>query len=156
MSLFRRPKRKVPMLNTASLPDLIFTVLFFFMIVTQMRQTEVKVDYEMPAGDKLEKLARRNFVEHIYVGKGPDGETAIQLNDRLASTDEIGQFVRERRRQLSPADRERLTISIKADKEVPMGVIADIKRELRKAGALRINYSGEDYKTTKIRDKDGI
>ena len=43
MSLFNKKKRDIPNLNTAALPDLIFTVLFFFMIVTQLRDTEVKV-----------------------------------------------------------------------------------------------------------------
>lgn len=142
-----RRERRVPQLNTASLPDLIFTVLFFFMIVTHMRDVEVKVEYEVPKGTEIEKLTKRTTISHIYIGKLPEnGETAIQINDKLASLDEIGEYVTEERSHLSPEDLKRMAVSIDADKDVRMGLISDVKQELRKVDALKIIYSGEKQK----------
>ena len=67
--MIKDKRRTIPMLNTASLPDLIFTVLFFFLIVTHLRQDQMKVKYETPEGTKLEKLTRRSATSYIYVGK---------------------------------------------------------------------------------------
>lgn len=146
MSLFRRHRRHVPTLNTAALPDLIFTVLFFFMIVTQMRQVDMKVEVETPQGVQLDKLTHRSTISHVYIGRPADGSeaAALQLNDKIATPKDIGRFVREERRRMSPADRERMIVSIKADKGVKMGIITDVKKELRRHGALKINYSGEE------------
>ena len=43
-------KKEMPALNTSSLPDLIFTLLFFFMIVTTMREVTLKVDQDTKMG----------------------------------------------------------------------------------------------------------
>ena len=64
-----RVRRSVPQLNTASLPDLIFTVLFFFMVVTHMRQTTIKVEFRMPQGTQLTRLTKKSTVSYIYIGK---------------------------------------------------------------------------------------
>jgi biopolymer transport protein ExbD len=50
------------------------------------------------------------------------------------------------RRKMSPENAERLTVSLKADKKTPMGLIADVKQALQQAYALRINYSGREVK----------
>lgn len=140
-----RRERTVPGLNTASLPDLIFTVLFFFMLVTQMRDVELKVEYQLPQGTEIEKLTKRSTVAHIYVGRLPDGETtAIQINDKLATVDDIGRLIGEERRRMAPADREKMAVSIVADKDAKMGLISDIKMQLRRVNALRIIYSAEE------------
>ena len=69
MIKFRKhTRRSVPMLNTASLPDLIFTVLFFFMIVTHMRNESVKVEYEKPQGTELTRLANKSSITNIHIG----------------------------------------------------------------------------------------
>lgn len=148
MSLFRRKEREVPGLNTASLPDLIFTVLFFFMIVTHMRQTELKVEYQVPQGTELEKLTRKSTVTYIYIGRpAPQYEetlgsgTQIQLNDRLATPEEIERFVASERARLSDEDIEKMTVSLKADRSTPMATVDKVKQALRRGGALRINYS---------------
>ncbi len=148
MSMFRRRlRRDVPALNTASLPDLIFTVLFFFMIVTHMRQVTLKVQYQVPAGTELTKLTKKSAVTYIYIGERREerGErrenSCIQMNDKLISVDEIQDYVIAERNTMSPDDAAAMTVSIKADRQVPMGVITDVKQALRKANALRINYS---------------
>ena len=62
-------KREMPALNTSSLPDLIFTLLFFFMIVTTMREVTLKVEFKVPQATELEKLEKKSLVTFIYVGK---------------------------------------------------------------------------------------
>jgi len=148
MSMFRRHRRHdVPALNTASLPDLIFTVLFFFMIVTHMRQVTLKVQYQVPAGTELTKLTKKSAVTYIYIGARSEeqgarsGDSFIQMNDKLVSVDEIQDYVIAERNTMSPDDAAAMTVSIKADRMVPVGIITDVKQSLRKANALRINYS---------------
>lgn len=150
MSMIRRKEHRVQGLNTASLPDMIFTVLFFFMIVTTMRETEMKVDYTMPEGQRLEKMTKKSSTIYIYIGRPHDalhatGEKGmcIQLNDRYADIGDIEAFVEAERSRMADDDRSRLTVSIKADRDAPMGMITDVKQALRRAGVLNIVYSAD-------------
>ena len=111
MSFFRRTRREVPMLNTASLPDLIFTVLFFFITVTHMRQVTLKVKYRVPEGTELTRLVKKSAVTHIYIGKPTDemsrvvgNETCVQVNDKYADMDEVTDYVAGERNRMSPED----------------------------------------------------
>ena len=149
MSRFRHQKhREVPGLNLASLPDLIFTVLFFFMIVTHMRDVNPKVSVEVPQGTELSKTANKAGLVYIFIGKPVDAqgevvsnETRIQLNDRYVSVEQLPQEIAHERSQMSESDRQHLVVSIRADRDTEMGIINDVKQALRKAGALNINYS---------------
>lgn len=150
MSMFRRKEREIPGLNTASLPDLIFTVLFFFMIVTHMRTTDLKVRYQLPAGKELQKLTKKSTVSYIYIGKPtpqmqPIAGTAsrIQLNDKLATTDEIASYISAERSRMPVDDRKKMTVSIRADRNTRMSLITDVKQALRQSNALNISYSAE-------------
>ena len=134
----RRSSNEVPGLNTASLPDLIFTVLFFFMIVTNIRKADLRVEFVMPDGTEIQKLEHRSTTLYLFVGK--DGR--IQLNDKLIEMDEIEGYVSEFISRLSPEDLPKLEVSLKADKGVPTGTITDIKQELRKAGAIKVHFGG--------------
>lgn len=149
MSMFKRKDHSVPGLNTASLPDLIFTVLFFFMIVTHMKENQMKVKYQVPEGTKLERLAKKSTISHIYIGKPykGGGTTAVQVNDKIVDVAEIEDFIAAERKRMSPDDAKQMTVSIKADKKADMGVITDVKQSLRRANALKILYSGR--KSTK-------
>ena len=144
---FRRPDHSVPELNMASLPDLIFTVLFFFMIVTHMRDVEKRGAYQLPDGTEVEKQQHKSAVIHIYVGKPLDGSTddyCIQLNNQLATVSDIRRFVESERRQMSAEDQERLTVSIEADRDVPMALINEVKQALRQSYALNVSYSATE------------
>ena len=144
---FRRPDHSVPELNMASLPDLIFTVLFFFMIVTHMRDVEKQVTYQVPAGTEVEKQQHKSSVVHIYIGKPLDGSSdyyLIQLNNRLATTADIARFIDNERQQMSAEDRERMVVSIEADRDVPMSIVNDVKQALRKSYALNISYAATE------------
>ena len=138
----------MPALNTSSLPDLIFTILFFFMIVTTMREVTLMVEFRVPKGTEIEKMTKKSLVSYIYVGK-PTREwrarvgsgTQIQLNDAFRTAKDIGDFIAAEREQLNEADRAQMTTSIKADEFTKMGIITDVKQELRRANALKISYA---------------
>lgn len=138
-SKFMRSRRTMPGLNLASMPDLIFTVLFFFMLVTHMRDDNLKVHYEVPAGTEVHKMEQKTAVVNLYIS--PEG---IQIDNKLISPSGIVPYINEVRKGLSAENQERLTVSIKADKKTPMGLIGDIKQELQKAFALKVNYSGTE------------
>ena len=168
-----RRLREVPMLNTASLPDLIFTVLFFFMIVTHMRTTTSKVKYAFPQGTELKRLAKKSAVTYIYIGRAmpettretstvvsPNTSSAVlpntssassmdvsaykvQLNNRVGTIGEVASFVANEKKRMNPDDQVKMTVSIKADRSTPMYVINAVKRAVRAGGATRINYSAE-------------
>lgn len=148
MSLFRRTRREVPQLNTAALPDLIFTVLFFFITVTHMREVTLKVKYRLPAGTELTRLTKKSAVTYIYIGKptkemrpSAGDRTRIQINDKYADVPAVVDYVAGERSRMSPEDARAMSVSVKADKDTEMGVISDVRQALRQAGALRISYS---------------
>ena len=140
----------MPALNTSSLPDLIFTNLFFFMIVTTLREVTLMVEFRVPKGTEIEKMTKKSLVSYIYVGK-PTREwrarigsgTQIQLNDKFASLYEVQDYVYQEREAMKEIDKPFMKVSLKVDKDTRMGIVTDIKQELRKAYALNINYSAE-------------
>ena len=141
----------MPELNTSSLPDLIFTVLFFFMMVTSMREVEVKVQVRVPSGTtEIEKLEKKSLVSHIYIGPPTKVFRAtlgsaprIQLNESFAEPEAVREFVRSERESMFEKDRPLMKMSLKIDKDVQMGIVTDVKQELRKAKAQNIVYSAE-------------
>jgi biopolymer transport protein ExbD len=139
----------MPALNTSSLPDIIFMLLFFFMSVTSMKEVSYKVTCSnSPQASELTKLEKKSLVRYIYVGKPTEQyvkqfgtDTRIQLDDQFAETNEIGDYIINERSAMKEDEQGKLTVSIKADKETRMGVITEIKQELRRAYALKISYS---------------
>jgi biopolymer transport protein ExbD len=135
----------MPKISTASLPDIMFILLCFFMVSTSMRDTTLIVKVQVPEATEVQKLERKALVSFIYIGqpiKTSFGtESRIQLNDQFATIDDIQDFIATEREALDEMDRKLMTTSIKADHETRMGIITDIKQELRKAGAFKINYS---------------
>ncbi len=143
----------MPEMNTSSLPDLIFTILFFFMMVTTMREVTLKVKFDKPTGTQLEKLARKSCTSFIYIGQPTDALKGqfgtghrIQLNDKYAEAPEIYDYVISDRGELPEADKPFYTVSLKVDHHTPMGIITDVKQVLRKAYALKIVYSANKPK----------
>lgn len=137
-----------PAISTASLPDIVFMLLFFFMVVTVMRDTSLKVQNVLPYADQVEKLDKKDLVMYIYAGKPSQNyqkqfgtEARIQLNDKYASVSDIQQFIFEERQSKREELVPYLTTALKVDQETNMGLVSDIKQELRKAEALKINYT---------------
>ena len=146
MARFKKKKESgAQKINTSALPDIIFMLLFFFMVTTTMREVTLIVKIIAPDATEVQKLEKKSLVSYIYVGvpmKTQFGsESRIQLNDAFANPSEIAEFIASEREARDEEDRKFLITSIKADKATRMGVITDIKQELRKVGAFKINYS---------------
>ena len=136
-----------PAISTASLPDIIFMLLFFFMVVTVLKQSELKVEVTLPEATQLEKMQNKSTVSYFYIGppKEAINGTAprLQLNDRFATVDDIPIFL-EREKVRVPAQlHDRMTASLRVDKDVTMGIVSDVKTALRKNNQLRLNYSAQ-------------
>lgn len=151
MAKFSRGKgRGTPKISTASLPDIIFILLFFFMVVTVMKDSELKVEVNYPYATELQKLEKKSLVSYIYVGtpqkrfrKKYGSAPRIQLNDSFKEVKDLKLFLEQEKSKLREAERGLMTASIRADKDVTMGIVSDVKTELRKIGQLKVNYSSK-------------
>ena len=144
MSIYRRRKHDILELNTASLPDLIFTILFFFMLVTHMRKTTVKVKYQVPQGTELTKLVKKSAISYIYIGVPTDAigdSMCVQLNDKIVDLKDIKGYLAKERQTMSATDRKQMSASVRADKNTPMGVINNLKQGLRESNVLKVNFA---------------
>jgi biopolymer transport protein ExbD len=148
MSKFKKKKGgELPAISTASLPDIVFMLLFFFMVATVMRENSLKIQNALPVANQVEKLEKKNPVSFVYMGKPSAGyekfgtEAKIQLNDQFASLSEVGAFVSSERAALREELIPFLTIALKVDRDANMGIVGDVKQELRKVNALKINYT---------------
>ena len=135
-------------ISTASLPDIVFMLLFFFMVTTVMRETTLFVSVVTPKATEIKKLEKKSLVSYIYIGEpikrlqaSYGTSSRIQLNDAFATVDEIQEFIAAEREARDEKEIPYMTASIKADESVKMGIVTDVKQELRKANALKINYS---------------
>ena len=144
MQIRRKKHRSVPGLNMASMPDLIFTVLFFFMIVTHMRSETVKVKLQVPQGTEVTKASNKFSTINIYIGRNNYDDTQIQVNDRMCSLEQVGALVQNFKANLSEESQENLIINLRADRNTDMGIVNDLKKELRNVGALTIRYSATE------------
>ena len=133
-------------INTASLPDIVFMLLFFFMVVTKMKDADLKVKITFPSATEISKVKNKNAVGYIYVGKPNKADiygtaTRIQLNDAFRDAKSIPLWVIEEKKRIPQQDYNLFTVSLKADKNVKMGIVTDIKTQLREANALRLIYA---------------
>ena len=154
-----RKKREVPAVNTASLPDLVFTILFFFMMITSMREVTLKVQFRSPVATEVTKLEKKSLATYIYIGKPTSAEliakmgteTRLQLNDQIAEISEVGNYIAQEKASMKEEDQPFMTTYIKADHETNMGIITDLKQALRDAYALKISYSAKPKASSGIR-----
>lgn len=139
-----------PEVSTASLPDIIFMLLFFFMVVTVLRDAEIKVTNNVPSATELTKLERKSLVNYLYIGKPVQRFQAtygtkprLQLGDKFADIAEIPLYLEKHRSSVPESQRGGISSSLRVDGEVTMGIVTDVKTQLRKAGQLKINYSAK-------------
>lgn len=149
-------QRETPEMSTSSLPDIIFMFLFFFMMITTMKEVTYMVTIKAPSATEVQKLENKSLVRYIYIGKPNSqyektfgSETRIQLGDAFADVSQLEEFVIRERSAMKEEDQGLMTVSIKADKDTRMGVITDVKQALRNAYALRINYAAVQPGNTK-------
>ena len=149
MSKFKKGgKKEMPAITSSSLSDIVFMLLFFFMVTTQMRETETTVSVKVPEASEVVKLERKDLNSYINIGtpiralQAQFGtEPRIQLNDSFKTTTDIRDFIAAERESKSEQDRQFMTVSIRADQDVRMGIVSDVKQELRRCSALKIMYS---------------
>jgi biopolymer transport protein ExbD len=148
MTKFKKgSKKKIGTISTASLPDIVFMLLFFFMVTTVMREVDLKVEVTSPYASEVKKLEDKALVSYIYIGKPTNTKVfgtvpRIQLNDAYAEPEQIRDFIAGKREMiLNENDKNKMTVSLKIDRKTEMGIVTDVKQELRRASALKINYS---------------
>lgn len=141
-------KKEVPAVTSSSLSDIVFMLLFFFMVTTQLRETENKVMVRVPEASEVVKLERKDLASYINIGTPTrqyqaqfGTEARLQLNDSFKTTDDIRDFIAAERESKSEADRSFMTTVLRADQDVRMGIVTDVKQELRRCSALKIMYS---------------
>ncbi|MFP4227868.1 MAG: ExbD/TolR family protein [Salinivenus sp.] len=137
----RRSSDTDPEFTTASLPDIVFMLLIFFMVATVLREQDIKVRTQLPEAEALTKIDQKRLISKIHIGplkKGEDeGDTAIQIDDALIENRRTIRQIMYNKLQEQP----KLIASLKVDVESEMSVVNEVQQELREAGALRINYS---------------
>jgi biopolymer transport protein ExbD len=146
MSKFKKKSSASAAISTSSLPDIIFMLLFFFMVTTVLRETTLLVENKLPQASQLTKLEQKSLVSYIYIGKPKDTdkygkEPRIQVNDVLIVPEDIPRFVIQEKDKLDEVERDKITMSLKVDREAKMGIISDVRQQLREANALKVNYS---------------
>ncbi|MDR2465870.1 MAG: biopolymer transporter ExbD [Prevotellaceae bacterium] len=147
MKLAKKKKKQGGSYSSSSMSDIVFMLLFFFMVTTTMRDEEIMVKIKLPEATEIAKLERKDLTCYINVGAPIDAlqsklgtDTRMQLNDKFSTINDIRDFVAAKREQLSEADRVQLTIAFRMDEETRMGMVTDVKQELRRCQALKINY----------------
>ncbi len=151
MSKFRKKRGKtVPAISTASLPDIIFILLFFFMVVTVLKNSDLKIDVVVPDATELQKLEKKSLVSYLYIGTPKEryrdkfgSAPRLQLNDAFATVDDIPLFLEKEKLKIQEQLQPLMTASLRVDKEVTMGIVQDVKTKLRKTGQLKVNYSAK-------------
>ncbi|MBE0676038.1 MAG: biopolymer transporter ExbD [Bacteroidales bacterium] len=149
MSKFKKSTSKnVGSINTASLPDIVFMLLFFFMTVTVLREVELKINVGLPDATEGKKLEKKSLASFIYIGTPIEQlqasfglEPKIQLNDSFKEVIDIQDFIAQERESLDEAEKSKMMVSLKIDKVTKMGVVIDVKQALRQANALKIMYA---------------
>jgi biopolymer transport protein ExbD len=146
MPKFKKKTQTSQEIPTAALPDIIFMLLFFFMVTTVLRETDILVDQHVPQARELNKLERKSLVSYIYVGKPKQAdifgkEPRVQFNDAMQDVSDIPRFVQQEKDKLDENERDQLTVSLKIDKEVKMGIVVDVQQVLREVNARKILYA---------------
>ncbi len=154
MARFKKKGGKgLPEINTGSMSDIIFMFLFFFMVITTIREATLIVRVRPPQATEVQKLEKKSLVSNIYIGppmkKDLGVQSRIQLNDQFGSIDDIQEFITREREARDESERKLMTTSLKIDKETRMGIVTDVKQELRQIGAFKINYSAAKGKAHK-------
>jgi biopolymer transport protein ExbD len=146
MAQFKKnKKRESGAISTASLPDIVFMLLFFFMVATVLRTEEEMVRVVRPEASELYRIEKKHLIRYINIGPPQDArrgtEPVIQLNDAFASAADVQEWVENERLTINEAEQSKMWVSLKVDKETKMGIVTDVKQELRKASALKVLYS---------------
>jgi biopolymer transport protein ExbD len=146
MSKFKKKANVKQDIPTSSMPDVVFMLLFFFMVTTVMRESNINVKQQIPSATQLRKLQKKSLVSYLYIGEPKKleefgKEPKIQANDIFIEPKDVINWVNQEKAKLDEFEREAITVSLTVDSEAKRGIIADVETELRKANARKLLYS---------------
>ena len=146
MSKFRKKSNTSQEIPTSALPDIIFMLLFFFMVTTVLRETTINVKQIIPEATELRKLQRKSLVSYLYVGQPKNtaiygDEPKVQANDVFIEVKDVVMWVSSEKDNLAEVERDQITVALKVDEDVKMGIISDVQLQLREGNALKVMYS---------------
>lgn len=146
MSKFRKKSNTSQEIPTSALPDIIFMLLFFFMVTTVLRETTINVKQIIPEATELRKLQRKSLVSYLYVGQPKNtaiygDEPKVQANDVFIEVKDVVMWVSSEKDKLAEVERDQITVALKVDEDVKMGIISDVQLQLREGNALKVMYS---------------
>lgn len=132
-------KQEIP---TSAMPDVVFMLLFFFMVTTVLREVTLKVKIDLAEAGNIEKIEEKRLVSYIYIGperlsNNQLGEDKVQIDDALI--EDIPSIRKLMYDKL--LEEPRMIVSIRVDKDSQFGVLTDVQEELKQASAFRVNYS---------------
>jgi biopolymer transport protein ExbD len=149
MAKFKKRTKETPGIQTSSLPDIVFMLIFFFMVATVIRQNSLLVKNLRPQASEVTKVQQKSLTEYLYMGAPVEREKygdapRLQLDDAFAQVGDVQAFVEAKRAETDPKLRTKITWSLKVDVDTRMGIVTEVKQELRKVEALKINYSANE------------
>lgn len=149
--LRKRKTRAIPVISTASLTDIIFILLFFFMVTSTIRLNTTHVKVQLPNAQSVDKRKDDPSVCYLYIGE-PQGKVslaqysvdgmAVQLNDEMVTVNQIAANLKSERAKLPKYQQDKFTVSLKIHKDAKMKLVKAVKEQLKQAGALRVDYAG--------------
>ncbi|WP_422358796.1 ExbD/TolR family protein [Reichenbachiella sp.] len=131
-------------ISTASMPDIVFLLLFFFMVTATIKVNEEQLNVQTPNAHSITTVDKKFLIKELFVGFPKDVRLGtsprISGNNKWVSLDQIGQWVQEQKSDLGEAYKDQLIVMLKVDEKVDMGLIGDIQMELRKNNARKVLY----------------
>ncbi len=141
---FRKKQKQTPEISTASMPDIVFLLLFFFMVTATIDKSQDQLKLEVPHAQAITKIQKKFLIRELHVGfpKNPNLGTAprISADDRIIDISDLGNWVQAQKTDLGEAYKDQMIVMLKADIDVDMGLIGDIQVELRKHNARKVLF----------------
>lgn len=128
------------LIQTSSLPDIVFILLFFFMVVTHVKEADPLMEIHEPEASCTDRISNASLVDHIYIGK-MDGKEVLQLDDGIAQLQDIRPWVEDNVIRRADPDKSKIIRALHVDGKIKMERVSQVKQELRKADALKVLYS---------------
>lgn len=141
----KRQDRATPVISTAPLSDIVFMLLFFFMVTSTIRLHTASVSVKLPNAQALEKRPDDKSVFYIFVGEAtgtPTGALTVQVNNKNVEPGQIASLLQSERAKLPKYLQDKFTVSLKIHKDAKMKMVKQVKEQLKKAGAVNVDYSG--------------
>ncbi len=133
---FKMEKRQKPKISTASLPDIIFMLLFFFMVTTVIK-TNSSYDIKLPKVQNAEEVKEKTEINLVLSN---EVEPKLYVNNKIVSFDNKEDILRQKIQGLTDYEKSRTVVSLFIEKSIEMKYVYELKLVLRKLGLQNINY----------------